>query len=153
MGTKYDQSTGVHQVLDDHRVNQLIEQLKNDLGDGFLATDIWTTAYGQPLVGYRSKPNTAAMFNEVTQKLDKTLQASQYPGLGNYYLVNLANNRLAVIVSNGTYQQLLLVDLSKTTMGMLMSVVLPRLLGSLKEITRPARESAFSKLRLPTRGL
>jgi hypothetical protein len=150
MSNKNDKRTGSHRFLDDRRVNQLIEELKNDLGDGFIATDIWATAYAQPLVGYRSQPETAALFNEVTQKLEKTLKTAEFPGLGNYYMVNLNNNRLAVILSINTYQLFLLIDLSKTTMGLLMSVTLPKLLSALEEITTPQRD--FSRLLRP-RGL
>ncbi len=75
----------------------------------------------------------APLFNEVTRKLYKTLQESAYPGLGNYYLVNFDNNHLVVVITIGKLQQFVLVDLAKTSMGILMSVALPNLISFLTE--------------------
>ncbi len=118
------------------KLKQIIEELKEDMGNGFVATDIWATADAQPLVGYNSQPKAVALFNEVTRMLDKTLRSAEFSGLGDYYLVHLDNDHLVVILSIGDYQQGMLVDLSKTTMGILMSVVLPKVLAGLKEATQ-----------------
>ncbi len=127
------------------KLKSIVEALKDDLGEGLVATDIWTSADALSLIdnaGHNSFPKAVALFNEVTRKLDKTLKGSEYPGLGNYYFVNLDNNRLVVVLSIGTYQQFVLLDLSKTTMGVLMSVALPNLLNSLaEEITEGLAEA------------
>ena len=117
-----------------NKLKQIVEELKNDLGDGFVATDIWATADAQPIVGFNSQPKAAALFNEVTRKLDMTLKESKYSGLGNYYFVNLDNNKLVMVLSIGSYQQFILVDLLKTTIGILMNVALPNLLSGLAEV-------------------
>jgi hypothetical protein len=118
------------------KLKQIIEELKDDLGGGFIATDIWASADAQSLVGYNSQPKAVALFNEVTRMLDKTLKGSDFPGLGNYYMVHLDNDHLIVILSTGAYQQSILVDLSQTTMGILMNVALPKLIDGLLEATR-----------------
>jgi hypothetical protein len=131
------------------KLKQIVEELKNDLGDGFVATDIWATADAQPIVGFNSQPKAVALFNEVTRKLDKTLKGSDYAGLGNYYLVNLDNNNLVVVLSIGAYQQFILVNLSQTTMGILMNVALPNLLSGLAEaedFTEAAAESQSERV-------
>lgn len=115
------------------KLKQIIEKLMGDLGDGFIATDIWVGADAQSLVGCNSQPKAVALLNEVTRKLDKTLKTAELPGLGNYYIVNIANNQLVVVLSVDTFQQFILVDLSKTTTGILMSVALPNLLRGLAE--------------------
>ncbi len=115
--------------------NAIIEELKDDLGEGFIASDIWHSRDAHSLAGYNSQPKAVALFNEVTRTLDKTLAGAEYPGLGDYYMVHLENGLLVVITKAGDYQQGMLVDLSKTTMGILMSIVLPKLLESLKKTT------------------
>ncbi len=118
------------------KLKMVIDTLRKDLGEGFVATDIWTTTDALSLVGshdHNRYPKAVPLFNEVTRMLDKTLRGSEYPGLGNYYFVNLNNNQLVVVLSIDIYQQFILVDLSKTTMGILMSVVLPNLLNGLAE--------------------
>lgn len=118
------------------KLKQIIEELKDDLGSGFVATDIWATADAQSLVGFNSQPKAVALFNEVTRMLDKTLKGAEFPGLGDYYLVHLDNDHLIVILSIGDYQQSVLVDLTKTTMGILMNVALPKVLNGLEEATK-----------------
>lgn len=115
--------------------NSIIEELKSDLGEGLIATDIWHARDAQSLAGYNSQPKAVALFNEVTRILDKTTSESEFPGLGNYYIVHLENDLLVVVVVVGEYHHGMLVDLSKTTMGILMSVALPKLLSLLKEAT------------------
>ncbi len=117
------------------KFNKIIEDLKDDLGEGLIASDIWHTKDAQPLASYNSQPKAVALFNEVTRMLDKTTNESEYPGLGDYYIVHLENDLLVVVILVGDYQNGTLVDLSKTTMGILMSVALPKLLNMLKEAT------------------
>ena len=113
--------------------NAIINDLKDDLGEGFVASDIWHSRDAQSLAGYNSQPKAVALFNEVTRTLSKTLAGAGYPGLGDYYMVHLESGLLVVITKAGDYQLGMLVDLSKTTMGMLMSIVLPKLIENLNE--------------------
>lgn len=145
-------------AIDIEKIKKTISEIRRDLSEGFVATDIWATTDAKSLIynyagsnmytwgmtslqsllkaskgtgSYCGQPKVIALISEVTSKLDKTLLSSEYPGLGKYYLINLENNHLVLVLSTGTYQQFLLVDLSKTTMGILMSVALPKLLKSL----------------------
>ncbi|GEM_PF-1043258 len=131
----------------DDKLLSIFESLKQDLGEGFLATDIWDTANARPLVkshDYNKNSKAISVFSESTRMLNKTLQESDYPRLGNYYLINLDNNNLVVVISIETFQQFILIDLSKVQMGILMSVALPNLLSSLAELDK-AELTAESK--------
>ncbi len=100
------------------------------------AAEIWSTRQGLSLInghGYNNNKKAAPFFNEVTRKLYKTLQESANPGLGSYYLVNLNNDHLVVVLMAGKCQLFILVDLTKISMGVLMSVALPNLLCNLAE--------------------
>ncbi len=80
--------------------------------------------------------------------LDKTLRGADYTGLGDYYLVGMENNKLLVIFSIGEHQQFILVDLQKTTTGILINVALPNLLKRLAEaedVTEAATKSPAKK--------
>lgn len=145
-------------VVDIDKVKKTIGEIRRDLGEGFVATDIWAATDGKSLIynyagsnmytwgmsslpsrskpgksigSYSGQPRVITLISEVTRKLDKTLVSSEYPGLGKYYLINLENNHLILVLSTASHQQFLLVDLSKTTMGILMSVALPKLLKCL----------------------
>ncbi len=122
--------------MNQEKMKSAFESLSKDLGDGFVASEIWAIGEGRPLIkdhGYNKNPKVAPLFNEVTRKLYKTLQESAYPGLGNYYLVNLDNNHLVVVITIGKFQQFILVDLAKISMGVLMSIALPNLLDFFTE--------------------
>lgn len=110
-----------------------VNELKEDLGEGLVATDVFSTADGQSLAGFNSNPQACALFNEITKYLHKSLKGSGFPGLGGYYMVHLENNMAVVVISKGEIQQGMLVDLSKTTMGLLLNVALPKSLATIDE--------------------
>ncbi len=112
---------------------KVVEGLKEDLGEGLVATDVFTTADGQSLAGINSNPKACALFNEITKYLHKSLKGSGFPGLGGYYMVHLENNMAVVVISKGEIQNGMLVDLSKTTMGLLLNVALPKAIESVEE--------------------
>ena len=142
------------------KIKKVINGLKEDLGDGFVDTDIWCTSSNKsvafhhqhgvvPLYGVM--PKHIKLFSQISGILKKTLQESDYPGLGDYYLINLTDDHLVVVLNlrsstPGTanlatrrnslgsvgHQQYILVDLSKTSIGILMSIALPNVLENLK---------------------
>lgn len=115
------------------RLNKVVEDLKEDLGSALIATDNWNTADATSLAGYNSQPKAIALFNEITRHLKKTLTESSFPGLGQYYMIHLENNYMVVVVVQGNFQEGMLVDLSKTTLGLLLNIALPRVMEGLAE--------------------
>ncbi len=124
-------------------IKKCIDDLKEDLGEGFVDTDIWSTTTDKSVAfhhqhQYGAKPKHLKVYGETSRKLKKVLQEADFPGLGDYYLINLDNNYAAVIINYRTersieeFQQYVLVDLSKTTMGVLMSIAIPRVMETLK---------------------
>lgn len=134
-------------ILSADKLTKALQALREDLGEGLIASEIWVTLENK-IVAFdhdrNKQPEAIALLSEVTRKLDKTLKGADYPGLGNYYFINLSNNNMIVVLTIGTYQQYILVNLSKTSMGILMSVALPNLLSALAEaedLTEAATES------------
>ncbi len=113
----------------------IIEELKSDLGEALVSADIWHIRDAQSLGGYNVSHKATALFNEVTRMLQKTLSTSEFPNLGEYYMVHTANDYLVVINLAGDYQLGMTVDLSRTTMGILMSIVVPKVAENLKNAT------------------
>lgn len=118
-------------------LKNIFAALKRDLGDGFVAADLWTAADGTPLVEnheYNRDPKAIVLLDEATKLLYERLKESEYPGLGNYYLLNLENNYLAVVLTINKFRQFVLVDLSRIPMGVVMSVAIPKLINNLAEL-------------------
>ncbi len=113
----------------------IIDELKSDLGDGLVTADIWHSKDGQSMAGFNSNPKAVALLNEVTSVLGKTIKQSDYPALDDYYTAHLEDNLLILVIISGDYQLGMLVDLSKTTMGVLMNISLHKMLDGFKEAT------------------
>lgn len=110
-----------------------INEAKTPLRDGLLAIDIWDASTGLGLVGWNSVPAAIALFSQVTKDLQDTLQGSGFPGLRRYYLLEVENDRMVLIQRFGDDLLAgLLLDENKTNLGILLSVVVPKLDAAVK---------------------
>ncbi|MCP4214627.1 MAG: response regulator, partial [bacterium] len=71
-------------------LNDAIDELKEDLGDGLLATDIFSNSDGQTIAGYKSQAKACALFNSITDNMNRALGGAGFPILGKYYILDLA---------------------------------------------------------------
>lgn len=122
--------------MDLKRLNTIVDDLKEVLGSALIATDSWISSDGQSLASYNSQPKATALFNEITNNLKKSLKNSDFPGLGKYYMINLENNFMVIVVIQGELQEGLLIDISKTTLGILINIALPKVLEGLAEAAK-----------------
>jgi hypothetical protein len=107
------------------QLNKAIDYPRQQLGEGFMASDVFLTADGQSVAGYNSNPKASALFNQVTQFLTNALARSGFPPLNRYYMMDLADGKAVVVCPMGAYQWGMLIDTKKTTLGLLLNVVLP----------------------------
>lgn len=119
--------------IENKKFDDLIEALKEDLGDALISTEIWTISEGDVLAGYQSHPEVCDLFSHITVYLNEALNTAEYPELGNYYLFNLEGGKLKVIIPCGDYLWGMLIDSKKIPMGFLLKVVLSKLIGGFEE--------------------
>lgn len=115
------------------KLNQAVQQLRNELADGLLATDIFTVADGLSLAGFNTQPQASALFNRVTDQINSTLQGSDFPLLNKYYILDLDDNKLVVILPLGEYRWGILCDGQKTKLGLLLNVTIPQIIKTFNE--------------------
>ncbi len=115
------------------KLNQAVEMMKKDLGDGLLATDIWIVADGVSIAAYNPQPKATALFNKLTSYLTETLRDSGFPGLGKYYLLDLVDNNMVIILPMGEYRWGMMVDSSKIQLGLLLNIVIPKIIDAFEE--------------------
>ena len=115
------------------KLNQVIETIKRDLGEGLAATDIWTAADGVSIAGYNPQPKATALFNQMTSHLTNALEESGFPGLGKYYILDLVDNNMVVILPMGEYRWGMLIDSSKVQLGLLLNIIIPRVIDGFEE--------------------
>ncbi len=115
------------------KMKEAVDKLKEDLGDGILSTDIYSSADGQSIYGINSQPKACALFNQVTNFLTKSLKGSNFPLLGRYYIVDLADSKMFLIIPMDGYQWGLFVDTKKIATGLLLNVILPEIVDKFED--------------------
>ncbi len=126
-------STGIEKEtsMNIAKVNTALSSLKEELGAGLLATDVFAAADGQTIAGINSGAKASALFNEVMDYLGKILKGSGFPPLNRYFYLDLVDNKAVLVLSYGKYRHGILVDSQKVKMGLLLNVYVPQLLEEL----------------------
>jgi len=115
------------------KLKEAVDKLKEDMGDGLIATDVFSTADGQSIYGINSQPRACALFNQVTNSLEKSLKGGNLPPLGKYYIVDLTDGKIIMVIPMNEYQWALVVDTKKIQTGLLLNVVLPEIIDKFKD--------------------
>jgi len=115
------------------KLNDCMEVLKKDLGDGLVASSIVSTADAQTLIATeQSKPGAATLFSELTAQIQNALSHG-YPGLGKYYYLDLAGNRGLLFIPFGDYQWGIAIDTQKAKLGLLLNIILPKIVNAFED--------------------
>lgn len=112
------------------KLNEAIEAQKEALGPALLSTDIIMAEDGQSIAGYNSNPKGAALFNQLTQMIVKTVKDSGMPELGRYYILDLVDDKMAIILYLGDFIWGMLIDKKKTQLGLLLNIVIPSMVDA-----------------------
>jgi CheY-like chemotaxis protein len=123
------------ETMESEKFKDLIETLKDELGEALLTTEIWSLAGGEVITGYKPQENVCDLFTQITFYINEALSTSEYPELGKYYILNLAGGKISVTIPVGEYFWAMLIDSKKTPLGFLLKVVLSKLIDSFKEAT------------------
>ena len=115
------------------KLNDAVEKLKTDLGQGLLSTDIWFSADGQSIAGYNHQPKATALFNRITKMINSTLSESGFPELAKYYLLDLVDNKIVIVIPMDEYQWGMLLDSTKAPLGLLLNIAVPHAITSFEE--------------------
>jgi CheY-like chemotaxis protein len=124
---------GKEEKMDVKKINAIVKEVKEDLGDALLSTDIWTTADGTVIAGVNSNPKAAALMNQVGQELIKALTGAKFPSLEDYYILDLLDGKMMLCLFFGDYQWGMLLDAEKVQLGLLLNVVTPKAITGFKE--------------------
>ncbi|RUM59480.1 MAG: hypothetical protein DSY53_02505 [Persephonella sp.] len=110
-------------------VNYAIEEL----GDGLIASDIFSSE-GLPVVdGYNSNEKATALFASITEKIRNAVNNSHLSNLGDYYIINLQEGTLDLVIVGDIFQWKLLINTNKIKLGYIFSIFLPEAIKRFKE--------------------
>ncbi len=118
------------------KLNKAVEVLKDDLGDGLVACDIFSVADGMSIAGHNPQPKASALFNQMTTNLMRTLRAANFPNLNRYYILDLEGDHMVVILPMGDYRWGILIDTKKVQLGLLLSIAIPNSLEAFAEAVK-----------------
>lgn len=114
-------------------LKECINYAKEELGDGLISSDIFSND-GLPVVdGHNTNPKSAALFANITDYIRKAVISSNFPDLGDYYLVNLEDDRLVIVFLADNFQWEMLIDHKKIKLGYLFSIFFPEAIRRFKE--------------------
>ncbi len=117
------------------KLEEGLEQMKSDMGDSLIRTAIWSTADGQVLSGVNPDATSAALFNRLTDLIQKTLESSKFPTLEDYYIFKLEENLALVILLDG-YSWGVLAKADKIQLGLLLNVIVPNAQSAFAEAVK-----------------
>lgn len=110
------------------KLNAVVEELKQTLGDGLLATDIWDFSVGLSLAGHNAQPAAVALFTDVTKHLASALLDAGFPKLSRYYLLDMEGDHTVLILRHGNdLLQGMLLNNKKVNLGILLSIAMPKM--------------------------
>jgi hypothetical protein len=115
-------------MIDTKLLDLAVQDLRNVLRDGLIATDIWDRTDGLSLAGHNQQPVAAALFTRITTELESSLTDSNFPPLARYYLLDMAGNHTAAVINHGSLLQGMLIDNKRANLGILISVAIPRMI-------------------------
>lgn len=119
-------------ILDIKRMNGAIEMLRDQLGDALLACDIWIAGTGQSIGGYNPQPKAVALFDQVSEYINKALQTSEFPAIDKFYMLDCSNDALIFILYVENYYWGMLLNKKKAQLGLVLNVILPQITQELK---------------------
>ncbi len=120
-------------VMNIKKLQHSVDVLKESLGDGLIATDIWMVSDGTSLVGFNSRPEAVALFNQMAEFLAKTLDGSGFPKLGKYFMVDLVGEKFVLVLPLGEFRWGMLVDRSKVQLGLVLNIAIPKAISAFEE--------------------
>lgn len=115
------------------KLNEALEVLKEDLGDGLLGADIYGANDGQSLVGFNSNPKACALLGKLVKQTAESFENSGFPPLGKFLMYDLVDGMMAIAIPLGSYQWGMLLDKTKAPLGLLLNVVLPKAIDAFEE--------------------
>ena len=115
------------------KLNAAIEVLKSNLGESLLSTAIAMNVDGQSIAGFNSSPKFAAFIVKAINVINDATKIGGLPQIGKYATFDLQEDRVLVVLPLGEYIWGILLDSSKTQMGLLLNIEIPAAIDAFAE--------------------
>ena len=112
-------------IMDIKGINALIDNLRDNLDDGLLATEISSFKVGSSLAGFNVNGKIGALINKYTKYLIEIINKVGFGTTCAYYRVDISGNKCLFVLVFDEYCWPILVDTAKVAPGMMVSAVIP----------------------------
>jgi len=116
-------------------MNRAINNVERELGNALISTDVWKIEDGESIAGYNSQPVACALFNQITSYINEALEQGNYPKLDKYYILELQDGKMVLIVPLKEFIWEMLIDTKKARLGLLLNTTVPRMIESFEKLT------------------
>ena len=121
------------------KLEEAVAYLEKTLKDGLMATDIWDRGTGLSFAGFNAQPEAVALFNVLTDEVATTLEGSAFPGLGQYYVLDMEGDAMVVVIRHkDDLMHGILMNSAKVNLGVLFGMALPKVTRLIQEATAVA---------------
>jgi hypothetical protein len=111
-------------------ISDAIEDIRNIIGEGLLATGI-SGPEKLSIVGYNDSDEASGLRTMLTSYVKQTLETSGFARLDRLHMGRLANGALGIVFTQGDYYWGMTLDMNKVNLGIAMNFVVPRALKAL----------------------
>lgn len=120
--------------MDKEKMNLAVHKVVRELGNALISTDVWNTTDAESIVGYNSQPIACALFNQITEYVNEALEEGKYPALDKYYILELKDAKMVIIIPFGEYIWEMLIDSKRARLGLLLNMTVPQMIESFEKI-------------------
>lgn len=120
--------------MDITKMNAAIRDIEKELGNALISTDVWEIEQGESIAGYNSQPTACLLFNQITAYINEALEQSDYPKLDQYYILELKDNQMVIVIPLGNFAWEMLIDTKKAKLGLLLNITIPMMIEKFEKI-------------------
>ncbi len=120
--------------MDKDKMNLAVHNVVRELGNALISTDVWNIADAESIVGYNSQPIACALFNQISEYVNEALEEGEYPKLAKYYILDLKDGKMVIIIPFGEYIWEMLIDTKRARLGLLLNITVPQMIDSFDKI-------------------
>ncbi len=120
--------------MDINEMNRAINRIERELGNALISTDVWKIEDGESIAGYNSQPVACALFNQITGYVNEALDQGKYPKLDKYYILDLKDGKMVLIVPFKEYIWEMLIDTQRARLGLVLNTTVPQMVESFEKI-------------------
>ena len=115
------------------KLNDIIKSVKDDLADGLIQTDVWSTSDGKVVASFNPQSKSYDLLDQMIKRINEALKDANFPLLRHYLLKHSEGDRIIMTIFLGEYTWGLSIDTHKTQLGLFLNVILPETMDSIKQ--------------------